>query len=139
MDLHGQQIIGASNSAENTQTFTAKNPATAEELPTAFHESTAGEIAAALKAADGAFADYQKKSPEEIAVFLEAIADGLEALGDTLLERAHAETGLPMPRLTGERGRTVGQIRLFASVVREGSWVDARIDHANRVGTRWRR
>ncbi|HRE05655.1 MAG TPA: aldehyde dehydrogenase family protein, partial [Opitutaceae bacterium] len=61
---------------------------------------------------------------------LEAMAAEIEALGDTLLQRAHAETGLPLVRLTGERGRTCGQLRLFAQVVREGSWVDARIDPA---------
>ena len=52
------------------------------------------------------------------------------ALGDTLLNRAHAETGLPLARLTGERGRTVGQLRLFASVVRDGNFLDATIDPA---------
>src|SRR5690606_28540093 len=58
------------------------------------------------------------------------IASEIEALGDELLQRAHAETGLPMARLTGERARTTGQLRLFAQLVREGSWVDARIDRA---------
>jgi len=51
-------------------------------------------------------------------------------LGDALLERCHLETALPMGRLQGERGRTMNQLKLFASVVREGSWVDARIDTA---------
>ena len=58
------------------------------------------------------------------------MAAEIEALGDALLARAQAETGLPLPRLTGERARTCGQLRLFAAVVREGSWVDARIDPA---------
>ena len=59
---------------------------------------------------------------------LNQIAEEILALGDTLLERCHLETALPMGRLQGERGRTVGQIRLFAGVVKEGNWVDARID-----------
>ena len=50
--------------------------------------------------------------------------------GDDLIERAHRETGLPEARLLGERGRTVGQLKQFAQVAREGSWVDARIDTA---------
>lgn len=52
------------------------------------------------------------------------------ALGDELLNRAHAETALPMARCTGERGRAVGQCKLFASLIRDGSWAEARIDHA---------
>src|SRR3974390_720449 len=52
------------------------------------------------------------------------------ALGDDLIQRGHLETGLPEARLTGERARTVGQLKLFAQLAREGSWVDARIDHA---------
>src|SRR3974390_3059802 len=52
------------------------------------------------------------------------------ALGDDLIQRGHLETGLPEARLTGERARTVNQLKLFAQLVREGSWVDARIDTA---------
>ena len=62
--------------------------------------------------------------------FLETIAEQILALGDGLIERAMRESGLPRARLEGERGRTVGQLRLFASVVREGSWLQARIDPA---------
>ncbi len=61
---------------------------------------------------------------------LEAIADRIEALGQPLLDRAHLETGLALARLTGERGRTCGQLRLFASEVREGSWMELRVDPA---------
>jgi NADP-dependent aldehyde dehydrogenase len=63
-------------------------------------------------------------------VFLEAVAQAIMDIGDALIERAMAESGLPRARLEGERGRTVGQLRLFASVVREGGWIDARIDPA---------
>ena len=61
---------------------------------------------------------------------LDAIATEIEGLGDVLLDRAHLETGLPLPRLQGERARTCSQLRLFAAVVREGSWLDVRIDTA---------
>src|SRR5205807_6520010 len=67
---------------------------------------------------------------EQTALLLDAIADEILALGDPLLERAGAESGLPAARLTGERGRTMAQLKMFASLVREGSWVDASIDRA---------
>src|SRR5690606_23324001 len=57
-----------------------------------------------------------------------AIAEEILALDSMLIARAESETGLPEGRLVGERGRTVGQLRLFAEVVEEGSWVNARID-----------
>ena len=61
-----------------------------------------------------AFDSYRETTPEQRAVFLESIADAILALGPELLERAHQETGLPMARLEGERGRTMNQLRLFA-------------------------
>ncbi|MDB4982053.1 MAG: aldH [Myxococcales bacterium] len=84
----------------------------------------------ALRAAEDAFATYGRAEPEARARLLEAIAEALLALGDDLLAVADGETGLGLPRLTGERARTVNQLRLFATVAREGSWVDARIDTA---------
>jgi 2,5-dioxopentanoate dehydrogenase len=51
-------------------------------------------------------------------------------LGDSLINRAMDETGLPSGRLQGERGRTVNQLKMFADLLRDGSWVDARIDTA---------
>jgi NADP-dependent aldehyde dehydrogenase len=62
--------------------------------------------------------------------FLDAVAAEIMAAGDDLLKRANVETGLPTDRLTGERGRTCGQLKAFAALIREGSWVDARIDPA---------
>jgi NADP-dependent aldehyde dehydrogenase len=85
----------------------------------------------ALAAAEAAFAEYGRTDPQVRAGFLEAIADEIVAAGDELLATAESETALGLPRLTSERGRTVNQLRLFAAVVREGSWVDARIDTAD--------
>ncbi len=130
MTLHGQSIIAVKAVGSTGEAFTATNPATGESLEPVFHESPVDQADAALRAADEAFDDFRAKTPEQRATFLEAIADGLEALGDPLLQRAHAETGLPMARVTAERGRTTGQARLFARLVREGSWLDARIDKA---------
>ncbi len=82
-----------------------------------------------MQKAAAAFQVYRKKSGVEKALFLEAIADEMMALED-LGQRYCAESGLPEGRFQGERGRTVGQLRLFAQLLREGSWVNARIDPA---------
>ncbi|WP_080054894.1 aldehyde dehydrogenase (NADP(+)) [Spirosoma aerolatum] len=112
------------------ETFQGINPATGQFLPGDFQEATAAEVAQACERAAEAFTEYRKKSGTEKAKFLEQIATEIEALGDELLNRAQAESGLPLARLTGERGRTTGQLRLFAEYLREGSWVNARIDTA---------
>jgi 2,5-dioxopentanoate dehydrogenase len=94
-------------------------------------EASNQDIDAALEAADRAFQEYRTVPADRRAALLEQIAAEIEALGDELLEVAHAETALPVAvRLTGERARTVKQLRLFAELVRDGSWVDARIDRA---------
>ncbi len=130
MNLTGKNIIGNSESAKGTKTFYAKNPANQTDLEVAFYEATNQEIDEAVLLAKKAFDEYRSKNNEERAQFLEAIADHILALGDELIQRCMQETALPQGRLTGERGRTMNQLKLFASVVREGSWVDARIDTA---------
>jgi 2,5-dioxopentanoate dehydrogenase len=130
MTLHGQSIIAGKVTPSDGAPFHATNPATGEPLPTAFHEAPASHADAALRAADACFDEFRAKSPKERAAFLEAIAANIEALGDALLQRANAETGLPMARVTGERGRATGQARLFGQLIRDGSWVEARIDRA---------
>ncbi|CAN0563075.1 unnamed protein product, partial [Ectocarpus sp. 12 AP-2014] len=82
----------------------------------------------ACELANVAFDRYRETSLDERAAFIETIANEIEALGDVLIERAMAESGLPRARLEGERGRTCGQLRLFANVVRAGEWLDVRID-----------
>ncbi len=114
----------------DTTYYQAINPATGEKLEGEFKNSTREDVDKAAKNAAKAFQAYRKLDNETKAKFLEQIADEINALGDALLERCHLETALPIGRLTGERGRTMSQLRLFASVVREGSWVDARIDLA---------
>ncbi len=130
MSISGKNIIGNNESAKGSNTFYAKNPATQSDLETAFYEATSQEVDEAVILAKKAFDEYRSKSNEERAKFLEAIADNILALGDDLIQRCIQETALPEGRLTGERGRTMNQLKLFASVVREGSWVDARIDTA---------
>jgi NADP-dependent aldehyde dehydrogenase len=130
MDLSGKNFIGSNLSQEGGKTFSAKNPATGQELEPLFHEASESEIDRALTLAEKAFEEYRKQPPEKIAAFLERIADEIIGLGDELIQRANAETALPEARLTAERARTVGQIKMFAALVREGSWVEARIDRA---------
>ena len=87
-------------------------------------------VARAAEAAEEAFPAYAATSREERAKFLEKIADELDARGDEITEVGCAETGLPEPRLQGERGRTTGQLRLFAEHIRKGDYLDRRHDEA---------
>ncbi|GJM28006.1 MAG: 2,5-dioxovalerate dehydrogenase [Cyclobacteriaceae bacterium] len=130
MELLGKQYIGNKSTAEGKEVFYGINPRTGEALGTAFHEATEDEINQAIELAETAFKAYTRISVEKRAEFLEAIAEEIGALGHALLQRAESETSLPFPRLQGECGRTMNQLKLFAQVVREGSWVDARIDTA---------
>ena len=128
--LHGKSLIAGQYAAAGSATFRARDPSTGAALEPAFHEATAAEAARAVDAAAAAFSDYRRRPAEERARFLETIAGEIEALGDALIARTTAETGLPAARITGERGRTCAQLKLFAALIREGSWVDARIDTA---------
>src|SRR5262245_7845694 len=130
MTLHGQSIIAGVPTPELGDSFQALNPTTGETLEPPFQEALGSLADAAMEAADRDFDEFRAKTPEQRARLLEAIADGLEGLGDALLQRAHAETALPMARLTAERGRMTMQARLFAKVIRDGTWLEARIDRA---------
>jgi NADP-dependent aldehyde dehydrogenase len=130
MELIGKSLIGKTLSPKGSTTFSGVNPATSEALPPAFYEATDNEVNAALELADKAFERLRVLPAEKVALFLEAIAEEIVALGDELIKRAQAETALPQARLEGERGRTVGQLKMFAELIREGSWVDARIDRS---------
>jgi NADP-dependent aldehyde dehydrogenase len=130
MALHGKNIIAGSLRGAGTETFQAINPATSTRLEPRFHNATQEELDKALELADRAFQSRGSVEPAQTAALLERIADEIEALGDALIQRCEQETALTAGRLTAERGRTTGQLRLFAQVVTEGSWVDARIDTA---------
>lgn len=130
MTLTGQNFIGNHKSAQGKSTFKAVNPATGRDLDTLFFEATSAEVDQAAQKAELAFRIYRNKSGLEKAAFLDSIADEILALGDELIQLCMSETGLPESRLTGERGRTMNQLKLFAGLLREGSWLDARIDMA---------
>ena len=130
MNLTGLSFIAVKQTAVGGKTFRAINPRTYAALATDFHTASAADVDAALRAADEAFQSYQSVPGATRAAFLEKIAEEIMALGDVLLQRAAEETGLGLDRLTGERARTCGQLKLYAATAREGSWVDARIDRA---------
>ena len=129
MNPHGMNLIGGERSGTGA-TFQAIDPSTSQPLPGAFHEGTAQEADRALTLAHDAFQIFRRTDRNTRAALLDAIAANIEALGDGLLERANQETALGLPRLTGERARTCAQLRMFARLAEEGSWVDARIDRA---------
>ena len=97
------------------------------------HEFAVGRVAdvnAAVEAAEAAFETFGYSSREERAAFLNAIADEIDVLGDQITEIGVQETGLPAARLQGERGRTTGQLRLFAERILSGEYLDRRFDEA---------
>ena len=130
MKISGTMLIGAKDVVGTKKDIKAINPATDETLEPTFKGGTSAEVEQACQLAHSAFQSYRETSLEQRAVFLEKIADHIMALGDELIVRTHLESGLPKGRIEGERGRTVNQLRLFASVVRDGRWIDARIDFA---------
>ncbi len=114
-----------------SRTFRGLNPATGEQLPGEFKVATGADVDAAAKAAAAAFPAYSVLGAARRAEFLREIANQLEARRDELVERADQESALGSFRLSGEVGRTAGQLRLFASMLDDGTWLDARIDPAD--------
>ena len=131
MRLTGKSIIGYRRGGDSGSTLNGINPATGEQLPPVYHSATLAEVDEAAQLAGRAFAAYSHTPGRDKARFLRRIAEKIEALGEEITARAMAETGLPAGRIQNETGRTCFQLRLFADLVEEGSWVDARIDQAD--------
>lgn len=129
MSLSGELFIGFERRATN-RTFHALDAAHGHPLAPAFSTAGSAEIEAACALAWSAFDAYRTLPLEQRAAFLESIAKHILAQGEGLLRRAHEETGLPEARLSGERARTVGQLRLFAAELRAGEWLGLRVDSA---------
>jgi 2,5-dioxopentanoate dehydrogenase len=130
MEISGKNIIGYTTSSEGTVGMQAVNPATGETLGPLFYKATVSELNAAVNKAKTAFESFRNISGNAKAAFLEAIATEIENLGETLLNRYMAESALPAGRAAGERGRTMGQLGMFANLLKEGSWLHATIDPA---------
>lgn len=128
--ITGKNYIGNKLSALNSKTYTTFNPQLNKPNAIQFHEATIDEINEAVLLARNAFESYQRVEGARKAVFLNTIADEILALGDELIDTYTTESGLPEGRAKGERGRTVGQLRSFADLILEGSWVEATIDTA---------
>ncbi len=130
MNMNTRNIIGFSESEGTGKTLQGVNPVTNIMIDDKFYISSDEDVNKALIKADLAFTTFKQSSADDRAKFLDNIADEMEALGETLVKRASLETGLPEARIIGERGRTTGQLRMFANYIREGSYVEASIDTA---------
>jgi alpha-ketoglutaric semialdehyde dehydrogenase len=129
MTISGKSFIGNAR-IDGARTFHAVSPITGEPLEPAFFVAGEEAVDQACALAGATFDQFRETTVESRAALLETIAEQILELGDQLLERATAESGLPLPRLTGERGRTVGQLRLFAAELRSGGWMGIRVDPA---------
>ncbi|CAZ98147.1 aldehyde dehydrogenase (NADP(+)) [Zobellia galactanivorans] len=128
--ITGKNYIGKDLSSKGNQTYNTFDPNANQATEWTFYEATKEEIDSAVGKADKAFQLYKNLSGAKKAQFLEAIAEEIDALGDELIQAYCKESGLPQGRAMGERGRTMGQLRAFAELLKEGSWVEATIDTA---------
>ncbi|NNB45258.1 aldehyde dehydrogenase (NADP(+)) [Pseudomonas chlororaphis] len=126
----GHNYIGGRRSAEGNVRLHSLDASSGQALPGTFFQASEAEVEAAARAAAAAYPYYRNLRAERRAAFLDAIADELDALGDDFVATVCRETALPAARIQGERGRTSGQLRLFAKVLRRGDFYGARIDRA---------
>ncbi len=129
--LLGTSFIGYSRSTGSEPCGNAIQPGTGALLEPVYQSATPEEVEKSMALAAAAFPLYSNLSGKIRAGFLRAIATEIEAVIEDIVERGQLETALPEARLRGETGRTAGQLRMFASLIEEGSWVDARIERAD--------
>ncbi|NWA05787.1 aldehyde dehydrogenase (NADP(+)) [Pseudomonas gingeri] len=129
-EILGHNYIGGTRSAAGSVVLHSHDASSDEALPYRFIQATPQEVDAAARAAASAYPTYRALPASRRAEFLEAIASQLDALGDDFIHLVTRETALPNARILGERGRTSGQMRLFADVLRRGDFHGARIDRA---------
>jgi len=131
IEIPTQNLIGFHYSATSAHSFQTFNPITQKATPWTFKSATAEEASLATRKATHAFKPFQAFALKERAAFLRAIAIEILALGDSLIETYCSETGLPVGRAIGERGRTIGQLEAFATALENGQYLDPVIDHAD--------
>ncbi len=123
--LHGKQILGAQRIPSSGASFRARNPATGETLDPSFHDATSEDVDRALRLAWSAHLAWKKRPHSSRSRLLRNIAEELESVGDDLVERGSAETGLAESRLENELGRTTAQLRLFARHIEEDRLIES--------------
>ena len=128
--LSGRSLVGFREGTGSGEPLYGWNPATGQQLQPGFIPATGEEVEQAVHLAAEAFHHYSRTSGRERGAFLRKIASKIESIAGEIVERAGLETALPSTRLQIETARTCNQLRLFAQVAEEGSWVNARIDHA---------
>lgn len=128
--METRNLIGYQYIKSEAKPFKAVDPSSGAELGGEFYAASLTDVDSALSLAEKAANIYRYTDKKTKAEFLRSVAEEINAIGDELIERAMAESGLPQARLQGERGRTTGQLNLFADLVEEGSWVEAVIDSA---------
>ncbi|MFC4852132.1 aldehyde dehydrogenase (NADP(+)) [Actinophytocola glycyrrhizae] len=126
--LTGSMLIGAADVRGSAGEVRGVNPATGVALEPVYGLGDQADVDRAAGLAWAAFPAYRATSPRARSAFLTTVADNIDALGDTLVARVVAETGIPDPRVRGELARTTNQLRLFASMVTDGRWLGARLD-----------
>jgi alpha-ketoglutaric semialdehyde dehydrogenase len=131
LKLTGKSILGFGDGSPTSVTFRARNPKTQALLDPPYFSASTEEVDRAVRLAHEAFASYSRISGKQKGKVLRQIATNIEAIAAEVIERAELETALPKARLQSETARTCGQLRLFAQVVEEGSWLMARIDRAD--------
>src|SRR5579871_5960624 len=129
--IAGRSLIGFREGAGSDNPLYASDPTTGQHLQPGFIPATSEEVDLAARLAAEAFDRFRHVSGRDRGAFLRTIAAKMEAIADDIIERAGQETALPKARLQGETARTCAQLRLFAQVAEEGSWVNARIDPAD--------
>ena len=129
--LHGKNYIGNSLSSEGKVTFKTFNPQLNKNNECNFTEATNEELNNAVNLAQSAFLKYNKIHSSQKSLFLETIVEQLLLIEDEIVSIYCNETGLPEGRAKGELGRTVGQLRAFSALLKEGNWVNASIDTAD--------
>ncbi|PLU82421.1 aldehyde dehydrogenase (NADP(+)) [Sinorhizobium medicae] len=120
MTIIGNLLIAGSEKRGTNGEFHGIESATGNPLPVSFGGATPEDFERAASKAWAAFQLYRETDLESV-----------ESIGDSLIVRAMAETGLPRGRLEGERARTLGQLRLFAKEVRDGRFQELRFDGAD--------
>jgi len=135
MELTGRSIIGYRRGNKAGKILKGFNPATGELLDPAFYSASEEDVEDAVQLASQCGSRLSALSGKKRADLLRGIAENIEKLGEILVERAVLESGLPASRIRNERGRTCFQLRFFADMVENGSWVDARIDQGDPLRT----